>query len=47
MMDMTMLGAIADVEALTQTAGTIWSAVLAIGIAIVGYRVGKRLIGKF
>lgn len=46
-MDLGLLGSIADVSALTSDADTIWTAVLALGVAMVGYRIGKRIIGRF
>ena len=46
-MNLGLLGSISDVSALTGDAQTIWTAVLALGIAMVGYRIGKRIIGRF
>ena len=42
-----IFGTISQVEALTSNIDTIWQAVLAVGIAMLGYRIGKRVIGKF
>tara|TARA_B100000214_G_scaffold367084_1_gene336823 strand:- start:298 stop:438 length:141 start_codon:yes stop_codon:yes gene_type:complete len=46
-MELNLLGSIAEIEALTSSIDLIWAAVLAVGVAMVGYRVGKRVLGKF
>jgi len=42
-----ILGDIAAIVALEPIVATLWAAVLAIGVGMVGYRVAKRVIGRF
>ena len=47
MFNVPLLASIADVDALVAPLGVIWTAVLAIGVSMVGYRIAKRAIGRF
>ena len=44
---MELFASISEISTLAGEVDAIWTTVMAVGIAIVGYRIGKRVIGKF
>lgn len=44
---MNLFATLSGIGDLAAEATTLWTAVLAIGVAMVAYRIGKRIIGKF